>query len=63
MAGTIFELGPSNLMINHIFHSCKSAEIFVRIPQVVFDLAKSTRSVMSISSDVLDYMQVEKRRS
>ena len=54
VAGPIFELQPSNLVRNHIFHSCKSAEILVRISQVVLDLAKIVWSVMSISSDVLD---------
>ena len=55
MAGPIFELNPSNLVSNHIFHSCKSAEILVRKSQVVLNLAKSAcQSVLSISLDVLD---------
>ena len=53
MAGPIFELHPSNLVSNHIFHSCKSAEILVRKSQVFLDLAKSAWSVLSISLDVL----------
>ena len=54
VAGLIFELHPSTLVRNHIFHSCKSVEILVRISQVVLDLAKSVWSVLSISSDVLE---------
>ena len=53
MVGPIFELHPSNFVRNHIFYSCESAEILVRISQVVLDLAKSLWSVLSISSDVL----------
>ena len=52
VAGPIFELHPSNLVRNHIFYSCKSAEILVRLSQVVLNLAKSVWSVLSISSDV-----------
>ena len=51
--GPIFELHPLNLVRNHIFYSCKSAEILVRISQVVLDLAKSVWSVLSISPEVL----------
>ena len=53
LVGPIFEQYPSNLVRNHIFHSCKSAEILVRKSQVVLDLAKSVWSVLSISSDIL----------
>ena len=53
VVGPIFELHSSNLVSNHIFYSCKSAEILVRISQVVLNLAKSVWSVLSISSDVL----------
>ena len=53
VAGPIFELHPSNLVRNHIFYSCKSAEILVRQSQVVLNLAKSAYSVLSSSLDVL----------
>ena len=52
VAGPIFELHPSNLVRNHIFHSYESAEILVRKSQVVLDLAKSAWSVLTISLDV-----------
>ena len=54
MAGTIFELHPSNLVRNHIFHCCKSTEILITKFQVVVDLTISVWSVLSISLDVLD---------
>ena len=60
VAGPIFKLHPSNLVRNHIFNSCKSAEILVRISQVILDLAKSVWSVLSISSDVLVLIHFKK---
>ena len=63
VVGPIFELHPSNLVRNHIFHSCKSAEILARKSQVVLDLEKSVRSVLSISSDVLGSPKVEMENS
>ena len=52
-AGLNFELHPSNLVRSHTFLSCKNAEIFVVILQVVSNLAKISVSVPSISWGVL----------
>ena len=53
VAGSIFELHPPNFVRIHIFFSCKNAEIFVMISQLVPDLAKISVSETSISWDVL----------
>ena len=39
----------SNEVRNHNFHSCKAAEIFVMISQVILDLVKSVWSFLIIS--------------
>ena len=39
VAGSFFEPQPSNVVKIHFFLSCKNAEIFVVIFQVVFNLA------------------------
>ena len=49
VAGSIFELHPPNFVRIHFFMSCKNAEIFVMISQVVPDLAKISVSQTSIS--------------
>ena len=49
VAGPFFEPRPSNLVRIHFILSCKSAEIFVVIFQLVFNLAKISVSVLSIS--------------
>ena len=53
VAGSIFEPHPPNFVKIHFFMSCKNAEIFVMISQVVPDLAKISVSQTSISWDVL----------
>ena len=53
VAGPIFYPHHSHLVRIHIFLSCKSAEIFVALPQMVLKLAKSVWSAPSISWDVL----------
>ena len=53
VAGSIFELHPPNFVRIHFFMSCKNAEIFVMISQLVPDLAKISVSETSISWDVL----------
>ena len=50
-------LHPPNLVRIHFLPSCKNAEIFVVISQVVSDLAKISVSVPSISWGVLGLMQ------
>ena len=54
VAGSIFELHPPNFVRIHIFMSCKNAEIFVMISQVVSDLAKISVSQTSISETSLN---------
>ena len=49
VASPFFEPRPSNLVRIHFFLSCKSAEIFVVIFQLVSNLAKISVSVPSIS--------------
>ena len=53
VAGSFFEPHPSNLVRIHFILSCKSAEIFVVIFQLVSNLAKISVSVPSISRGVL----------
>ena len=53
VAGPIFEPHPSNLVRIRFYLSCKNAEIFVVIFQVVSNLAKISVSVPSISWGVL----------
>ena len=53
VAGSIFEPHPPNFVRIQFFMSCKNAEIFVMISQVVPDLAKISVSQTSISRDVL----------
>ena len=53
VVGPIFEPHPSNLVRIHSFLSCKNAEIFVLIFQVVSNLAKISVSIPSISWGVL----------
>ena len=48
VAGPFFERHPPNLVRIHFLLSCKNAEIFVVISQVVSDLAKISVSVLSI---------------
>ena len=52
-AGSIFEPHPPNFVRIQFFMSCKNAEIFVMISQLVSDLAKISVSETSISWDVL----------
>ena len=54
VAGPFFEPQPSNLVRIHFFLSCKDAEIFAVIFQLVSNLAKICVSVPSISWGVLD---------
>ena len=54
VADPIFELCPWNLVRIDIGLCCKRAEIFIRISQMVLDLAKISVSVPSISWGVLD---------
>ena len=56
VAGPFFELQPWNLVRIDIGLSCKSAEILIRISQTVSELEKISVSVLSISWDVLDYI-------
>ena len=49
VASSIFELHPPNFERIHFLMSCKNAEIFVMISEVVSDLAKISVSQMSIS--------------
>ena len=49
VAGPFFEPHPSNLVRIHFSLSCKNAEIFVVIFQVISNLAKISVSVPSIS--------------
>ena len=49
VAGSIFELHPSNFVIIHIFLSCKNAEIFVMKSEVVLEFKKISLSVLSIA--------------
>ena len=60
MAGLFFELYPPNFVRIHISVSCKSAEIFIRISQVVSDSAKINLSVQSISWGLLHKYLVKK---
>ena len=53
VAGSIFEPHPPNFVRIQFFMSCKNAEIFVMISQLVPDLAKISVSETSISWDVL----------
>ena len=53
VVGPIFEPHPSNLVRIHFFLSCKNAEIFVVIFQVVSNLAKISVSVPSIPWGVI----------
>ena len=57
VAGSIFELHPSNLVRIHIFVSCKDAEIFVTIFQMVQISQNQCGSAPSISCDVLAQSQ------
>ena len=57
VADPIFELYPWNLVRIDIGLSCKSAEIFIRISQIVLDLAKISVSIQSISWGVLGLLQ------
>ena len=54
VAGPFFEPHPSNLVRINFYLSCKNAEIFVMISQVVSDWEKISLSVMSTSWVVLD---------
>ena len=58
VAGPFFEPHPSNLVRIHFILSCKSAEIFVVIFQLVSNLAKISVSVLSISWGVLAQCQI-----
>ena len=53
MAGSFFELHPSNLMRNHISHICETAEIL--------DLAISVWSVLSCLKMSLEYVSKNDR--
>ena len=53
MAGSVSELHPPNSERIHLIMSCKNAEIFVMISQVVSDLAKISVSAPSIPREVL----------
>ena len=53
VAGPIFKPHPPNFVWNHFSKSCKNAEIFVRLPKIVYDLAKISVSVPSIYWGVL----------
>ena len=53
MAGSVSKLHPPNFERIHFFMSCKNAEIFVMISQVVSDLAKISVSAPSIPREVL----------